>query len=441
MGRALESIPLPELRDGYYSELVGRLEQARPASPRPLRRARVFRFGMAAAAAAAAVTVAVVLFGLPGLRSTGPQPSLAAQVLARMTSSLAEVRSFESDEVTVDYKNDGSSVTRRGHVVLTAAGDGRQEYERGKWVTIHNNRLGVQWSLKRSHGALVALQVSTGLPAGSILSNIGDSSNMFMWSSYGTALRALLAAHQPGMDVRPSSFDSRPAWTVTFAYDPANAIEMRLTIDQQTGLVFAAGEYKGGRPVWERRVENVRINQPLATGLFRPPAALHLDPARAIPPNNDNGFERVPLARVEGLAGYAPLVPTRVPAGYALADVTVLPRSGKGLGRSHGPLVSLVYRRGIGSFTVAIMPDGTSSDLTDLSGGAVTGGDLSQKITLGGGTLSGSQADIFIGLWAAVSQIYVHAEGMPRNVVIRGDLTRDELVSVAESLQPYTGGR
>ena len=31
MGRALESIPLPELREGFYSELVVRLEQARPA--------------------------------------------------------------------------------------------------------------------------------------------------------------------------------------------------------------------------------------------------------------------------------------------------------------------------------------------------------------------------------------------------------------------------
>ena len=64
-----------------------------------------------------------------------------------------------------------------------------------------------------------------------------------------------------------------------------------------------------------------------------------------------------------------------------------------------------------------------------------------RSITLANDALSGSRADIFIGLWAAVAQIYVYAHGLPLNVVIRGDLTRDGLVAVAQSLQPYSGDR
>ena len=447
MGRALERIPLPELREGYYSELVVRLEQARPApAQRPLRRARVFRVGMAAAAVAAAVAVAVVLFGLPGVHDTGPQPSLAAQVLAKMTSSLGDVRSFEADEVTVDYREAGTPVTTTSHIILDSAGDGRMEAEDGKYIVIHNTARGTQWSLARKGDHLVTEGVATGLPAGTVFSNIGDSAGAFMQRSYSTALRALLAARQNGMDVRSSTFDGRPAWTVKFAYDPANAVVIRLTIDQQTGLVFGSGQYKDGQPEWEYHVENVRLNQPLAPGSFRPPAGLHSGPPRAMPPQFDQGFKRVPLSRVERLVGYAPLVPARVPDGYTLADVTATAKS-PGHVRGNSPrlvtsLVSMVYRQGMGSFTVALMPDEDGDmGLNDLSGGAVTGGDLSQTITLDGGALRGSRADIFIGLWAATAQIFVRGRGVPLNVMIRGDLTRDELVAVAESLQPYDGDR
>ncbi len=441
MGRALANSPLPELREGYYSELVVRLEQARPApATRPLRRARAFRLGMAAAALAAAVIVAVVLFGLPGVHESGPQPSLAAQVLAKMTSSLGLVRSFEADEVSVDYQS-GTAVTSTNHITLTAAGDGRQDVEHGKWIDIHNNRLGIQWTLVRRHGRLVVDSVITDLPAGNVFSNIGDSANYFMQRSYSTALRALLAAHQQGMDVRASNYEGRPAWTVTFAFPPAKAVVIRLTIDQQTGLVFASGLYDNGQPRWESRIENVRINQPLAPGLFLPPAALRRGSWRTTPPEYDQGFKRVPLSGVESVVGAVPLVPSHVPAGYELADVTAVAKSDVTVPRRE-PCVSMVYRRGLSSFTVGLMlAGGGAPGPDDWEGGAFTAGNVRQSITLTGGALSGSRADIFIGLWAQVAAIWVWGGDVPLNVVIRGDLTRDELVAVAESLQTYGGGR
>lgn len=437
MGRALASIPLPELPDGFYSELVVRLEEARPApvlAPQPRRRAQVLRAGLVAAAvaAAAAVAVAVVLFGLPGLHETVPQPSLAAQVLAKMTSSLGDVRTFEADEISTDYESDGASVRSTSHITLTAAGDGREDVNHGKWISIHNNRLGIQWTLVRRHGRLVVDSVVTDLPAGDVFSPLGDSANYIMQRSYSTALRALLAAHQQGMDVRSSSFEGRPAWTVTFAYPPAKAVVIRLTIDQQSGLVFASGQYNNGQPKWESRIENVRINQPLAQGLFRPPAGLRLRSWRTTPGMGDYGFKRVPLSGVKRVVGSVPLVPAYVPAGYKLADITAVAKRER--------CVSLVYRRGFSSFTVGLMLEGGGAPTPGTSqGGAFTAGDLRQRITLTGGALSGSGADIFIGLWAEVAEIWVWGSDVPLNVVISGDLTRDELVAVAESLQPYGG--
>jgi hypothetical protein len=99
--------------------------------------------------------------------------------------------------------------------------------------------------------------------------------------------------------------------------------------------------------------------------------------------------------------------------------------------------------RGLGSFTVAILPEDEvagANGLNDFAGGAFTAGDLSQSVTLTHGAMSGSRADVFIGLWAAVAQVYVHSGAVPLDVVIRGGLTRDELLAVAESLQVYGQG-
>ena len=418
MGRALASIPLPEFREGYYSELADRLEQARPAAS-PGRRRRVLRVGLVAAAAVAAVVVAVALFGLPGVRESGPQPSLAAQVLAKMTSSLGAVHSFEADEVGVDYQS-GTAVTSTSHIALTAGGDGRWDAGHGKAITIHNSALGTQWTLKRVRGRLVPESVAIGLPAGTVFSNAGDSANAFMQQSYSTALRALLAARQKGMDVRPSTFQGRPAWVVTFAYDPSKAVEIRLTIDQQTGLVFASGQYKKGQPASSTTSRTSASTSRLPRGCSCPPAGLHLDPPRAIPPGNDRGFKRVPLSRVEPLVGYAALVPARVPAGYALADVTATAKSPVHAPGSSPSLVSMVYRRGFSSFTVALMPDEPAASPTpgEAPSRPATCASTSRSPA---GRCGGSRADVFIGLGPRPLEVFVSG---PRRAAQRHDPRR-----------------
>ena len=74
MGRALASIPLPELSSGYYERLGERLEQAGPAAARPARRrSRLLRIGIAAAVAAVAAAV-VAFIVLPLSAARRPRP-------------------------------------------------------------------------------------------------------------------------------------------------------------------------------------------------------------------------------------------------------------------------------------------------------------------------------------------------------------------------------
>ena len=284
----------------------------------------MLRFGLAAAAVAAAVTVAVVLFGVPGVRDSGPQVSLAAQVLAKMSGSLGAVRSFTADDIGVDYQNGDTPVTSRSRVYLAANGDGRVEDEHGKWAVIHNAALGTQWTLERVDGRLVATQVSTGLPAGNVFSNPGDSSNYFLGAGYGTALRALLAAGQEGMDVRTSTLNGRPSWTVTFADHSAKSLEIRLVVDQETGLVFGSSSrengHRCGSTTWRTCASTNRSTR-RCSGRERRSS---LSEARARR-RKDDGFKRVALSGVEGIVGYAPVVPAQVPDGFTLTDVTASP--------------------------------------------------------------------------------------------------------------------
>ena len=83
----------------------------------------------------------MALFGLPGVRDSGSQASLAAQVLAKMTGSLEAVRTFTADEIGVDHQSGDAPVTTRSRVYLAANGDGRVEDEHGKWMIIHNAAL------------------------------------------------------------------------------------------------------------------------------------------------------------------------------------------------------------------------------------------------------------------------------------------------------------
>jgi hypothetical protein len=119
---------------------------------------------------------------------------------------------------------------------------------------------------------------------------------------------------------------------------------------------------------------------------------------------SDDGFRR-------GAPGDAPLTAAWVPAGYALAQAAV---------NRERRIVSLSYRRGLDQFLVTSRPREAAEPVTG------------EPVGLGSGALAGEDAQLVLAprslphLWARTDSLVV---------IVGGDLSRAELVRVAESLR------
>jgi hypothetical protein len=248
---------------------------------------------------------------------------------------------------------------------------------------------------------------------------------------YGAYVRALLAAGSPA--VRSGEENGRPVWVVDVATIP-NAVapelsgdHLRITVDRRSGMPVRIVETKHGTVLSTLRIENLTIDPAFPADEFR-----LAFPAGAEVMRSDDGFQTVPLDDAAATAGYAPLVPTWVPAGYELADVAVAREStaaGNGNPASR-MVVSLSYRRGLDRFlvTTRLRGDGAWSDPLASPVGFV---DTPEHVNLTTGTLAGTDAQLVLSpntvphLWTLTPDLVV---------TVGGDLTRQELVGVAGSL-------
>jgi hypothetical protein len=160
---------------------------------------------------------------------------------------------------------------------------------------------------------------------------------------------------------------------------------------------------------------------------------------------SDDGFRRVELGEVAGVVGYAPLVPAAVPDGYELAELAVARESAPTGSEAGNPpsrmVVSLSYRRGLDQFLVttrlAHVPAVDAPELPPekLWGDPLATGegfvDKSEQLTPDRGALAGQQVELVVvprgipHLWALTPELVV---------TVGGDLSRDELIQVTESL-------
>jgi hypothetical protein len=131
--------------------------------------------------------------------------------------------------------------------------------------------------------------------------------------------------------------------------------------------------------------------------------------------------------------GYIPLAPTSVPEGYRLSEVMVSVKPNPtGTNPSVGDIVSLSYRRGLDQFIVTTRPLGPNPkawhDPLDNGPGHVRG---AQRVTFSSGALASRAGHLVTGPFAA-PHIWVLTSKLV--VTVSGDLTRAELLQVADSL-------
>jgi len=306
---------------------------------------------------------------------------------------------------------------------------------------------GVERQYSVDADGIVSAGVTTGLAPG-----LPDPppSDWIVGRRYGSVVRALRET-QDGV-VRRLEHEGRSAWRLDVDVQPSSIVpeltadHLRIVVDQETGFPVAIAEEKQGRVLRRTTLDELEVNGELPPGVF----TLEF-PAEAQPNRIDLGYSRIELSEVAATVGYAPLVPGWAPDGYELAEVAVArhggPTGSEGGNPSSEMVVSLSYRRGLDQFLVTtrltnppswfVEGDGESLlDPKNAWGDPLATGegyrDEPEPVTLAGGALDGVKAKLVIvprgipHLWALTDELVV---------TVSGDLSRDELLRVAHSLE------
>lgn len=442
LGALLRQLDVPEHRPEFYAELHYRLAEdrtTRRAEERRARRARRNRIRWTARTAfvAAAAALAALVVGLPR-DAGGPEIATAAEIKAKVAAALSSADSIGGELVVrgASYRNAYGWERRRWTFALTASGDFRFTHDGGSSDLAYDSSKGIERSVGSisgdTDGALERRGVAPGPP------DPGPSES-FLQRDFGAVVRALLAADDPR--VTETTYDGREVWKLDVDATP-NAIvpelsgdHFELTVDKETGFPLRVVELKNGEFLDEIRIEDVEIDPELTEADFR----VHFPPGTEIA-RTDDGFRRVGLDEVEAVVGYAPLLPEQVPDGYELAEVAVAkeapPTGVEGGNPISANVVSLGYRRGLDRFVVTTRlrhVPGFQDIWDDPLGTGEGFRDDPERIHLTAGALDGVQVELLIAprntphMWAKTDKLVV---------TVAGDLSREELIAVAESLQP-----
>jgi hypothetical protein len=485
----------PPLRPGFHEELEVRLQAEdaarRDASPLPAVEPRRRRFAgrrsilIAAVAAAAAIIAFAVL---PAPRGTAT--ATAADMLASMNAASGSVQTIRLDIIgevpafAMGKDSAGGTVASRfkttAELTMSTAGDQRvTETLRQSWKTGAQGRKTIATRIvssydplrheMRNESSVVGRTPdrfvirrptwATDLPV-MAMSNVG-------YQTLAASLRAQLAA-DPKMPVLETTYLGRPAyrarllerWPATWARKFEVLIHWDVTVDKATGLLMAATyrmEAKGQTAQYRfiMRVTRLETDPQLPAGWQLAPR-----PARGRIMVVDEGTRFGTSEQVAARSWPTlPLIPQWAPAGYRLTDVASAGFPGVGssafpwrpsgrnrtVGRSGrsifqraswalpGQTVLVRFRRGFSTFVVEITPKTLGEQLGDISPAGRPG---AEDTIIGGGYLKGASARTWITPYEGEGPTLITFSDRSQ-IAIRGDLTRQELIDVADSMKAY----
>lgn len=466
LGALLRELEVPDHAPGFFDSLRAQIAAEAPpsltvvdgtgAAPpiggrRAWKRNSLRLATVAAAASVIAVAVGVGLGG-PGTSPLAPRVASAEEVTRRVQTALAAVQTLRGELLfrTADQLDDPSAVTAvRYSFVTDDAGNFRLRGLTRQEDLAYDAALGVE----RGYSIDPEGQGFGGERRGVALGHPDQGpADWVLQREVAATVRALVATSDKS--VREVEHDGRPAWELDTPVR-ANAISdlsgdrQQITVDQRTGLPVRIVETRQTRFVKELRLERLVVDGPVTPADFTivPPAGVELTVS-------DVGWRRVTLAEAADRAGYQPLVPTSVPEGFERAQVvygdSTGPTGTEGSNPQTRRAVGLIYRRGLDVLLV-------TTRLRDVQGGvpaadrvrcgrACLAGsqwtdplasgegfqDDPEELTLAGGALDGAPAQLLVDprttphVWALTAELVV---------TVSGDLSRAELLSVAQSLQ------
>jgi outer membrane lipoprotein-sorting protein len=427
IGDALDTLDVPEHGPAFWTELTAAIKtEPVPLAPRRRWKRQALR---AVTVAAAASVVAVAISGGIGGDGDGPlapRQATAAEVARRVSAAFASAQSLRGTLVERGREGPGARTT----FVATAKGDVRLE-----------SRLPSGEVMVIAYDAERGVEESYSVAGGDTFAGVRTGLAPVQTPDQGPAdwvLRLDLAATLRAAGVAPAvetTYDGRPAWLLEAdaqvqdsagdaAYD-----HLAATIDQATALPVRIVESRRGETVRELTVEGLVTDTPVTRAEFdlTPPPGAQVS-------RTDGGFRRVALSAVRGTVGYDPLVPQRLPGGFALAEVAVAEQGGhtgpEGLNPESERVVSLAYRRGFERIlvTTRLRTPGEWRDPMSAGEGIT---DAPEPVTLSG-ALSGAKAELVATAQGTAPHVWALTDTLV--VTVSGDLSRDELLDVAGSL-------
>ncbi len=494
---ALAGLGTPAHRPGYRERLVAQLERAdwsRPASD-PARRHRRTGFlaSLAAAAAVAALAIGIAVSSHAVHELSNPPVASAAVVAANVRAALADIRAL-SVESTWSYRNvvgprrsqwrhgwttadwwsravikPALHSESMGRIVATADGRWRMDHPEGDEPPVIVD----QYTADQATGVMQAywppdrtLYVTKDTSLGSPDSWMGDYAEG--WSVDVSFIQpANLQAMAHGR-LGETTYDGRPALTVSCAIAPVSikGLDMgshlfdtvEYTVDRETWLVVRWSYLLRGQVVQQTSLSDVHVNEPLSDAAFQlsPPRETKIQLVTTSEVLPLPHFRRVSFGEAAHTFSAPPLEPSALPQGFSPFAAAVADQASfmywtftHGYQPHYWPpsrdVTQLSYRAGFLRFLVttrkqpsggALPADLFVSDpfVTATAGDDVAhiGGTL-ETVTLTGGAWRGVTAYVVTPLLVP-PHLWAWHDGTL--VTVGGDLTRDELLGVANSLQP-----
>ncbi|HEY5386786.1 MAG TPA: hypothetical protein VIL79_02685, partial [Thermoleophilia bacterium] len=284
------------------------------------------------------------------------------------------------------------------------------------------------------------------------------------YAGYTASVRAAVAAADPEQSVESVTFAGRPAWRASFPvqfhkdpFDPTSPLVTIATVtavvDRDTGLTLLArfDSALPGAPWGEIRVDRVEFRPTLSAGWNNvrfPPGA----PVTVLDPGTRFGT----VAEVAKRSWPTlPLVPAHVPAGYHLVAASTSgmdfappyaqPHPGQRTTWRVGSTVyrrpywtapnarvQLVYRKGFSQFAIDVSPHMVAPNVDPLGQNDLRPG--AQDVKLSGGALKGQPSRNWVAPYNGLGPLLLTFSDRSQ-VTIWGDLTRQELLDIANSLQ------
>jgi hypothetical protein len=463
LGAALLRLDVPDHGPDFSPRLLARLEEEaarHPGSPgRPHRPRWTNPYLLTAVAAAVAVIVLATSTVFTGDRIRPPggvEPELitASVVRSRVAGALASLVTLRGEialecEIsfgTCNPPDAGGRTTLRWAFVTTAAGDERVTGLDATDDTAYDSATGTQRQLDdfgNGPQGVETTNVGAGLPDA-----FGRSP---LRRELGSVVRAFVS-DTSDVPVTDAVEQGRDVWLLVTPVVPnklagpgRSGDRLEVAVDRQSGFPLRITETFEGRFLHEIRLSGLVVDQPVD------PATFELEfPSEAEVFRQDAGFRRVTLDGAAAVVGYRPVLPTDVPAGFELAEVTAATQGRatgvEGMNPAADGVVSVAYRRGFDRIVVSTRRTGgiltcaeqvPESIATACWADPVASGegfrDEPQPFVVGAGALAGADAELIVSprgtphVWTIDDRLVV---------TVAGDASAAELRRVAESFAP-----